>query len=158
MTATVDTIRAAIKTTMQTVSNIGVVNDFERYSDQASKLSAQYVATISGSPQLRGWQIRRVAKREVFVDHGRWSVHNRWRIRGFMALNDATESEKTFDSLIAALEDAFRANDTLGGEVMTCIDPETSEAGLQLIESKPVLFAGVLCHSAECELKTQHLI
>lgn len=155
---TVADIRAAIKTTMQTVSNIGVVNDFERYSDQMSKLKLQYVANISGSDQLRGWHIRRIAKREVFVDTGRWSVHNRWRIRGFMAIDDDNETEKTFDDLVNALEDAFRADDTLGGEVLSCIDPETSEAGLQLIDSKPVLFAGVLCHSAECGLHTQHLI
>jgi hypothetical protein len=151
-------VRAAIKTKMLTVANIGTVNDYERYSDQMSKLTLQYVASISGHDQLLGWHIRRVSKREIFVDTGRWSIHNRWRIRGFMALDDAAATEKTFDALLVALDTAFRADDSLGSVVLSCIDPESGEAGLQLVDSKPVLFAGVLCHSAEIGLHTQHLL
>lgn len=157
MTA-VATIRAAILAKLQGIADIGKVNDFERYADQTSALKAQYVATIAASDQLRGWNIRRVATKEVFVDTGRWSAHVDWRIRGFMALNDANSSEKTFDDLIEAIRDAFRADDTLGGTILTCIDPSSNQAGIQVIESKPVLFAGVLCHSVQLGLFTQYLL
>lgn len=158
MPTVIANIRSAIKTTLETVTNIGVVNDYERYTNQQSALQAQYAATISDVKQIRGWHIRRLSKREIFVDTGRWSLLNLWRIRGFMALNDSDASEKTFDDLLSAADDAFRNNDSLGGVVTTCIHPESGEAGLQLVDSKPVLFAGVLCHNAELNLYTQHLL
>jgi len=153
----VATIRAAIKTRLLAVANIGKVNDYERYAGQMSDLKAQYVATIAGSDQLRGWHIRRLDYKEIFVDVGRWVCHTHWRVRGFMALNDANASEKVFDDLIEAACDAFRADDTLGGTVLTCIDPDSSESGLALAASQPVLFAGVLCHHADGRLYTQHV-
>lgn len=158
MTTRVTTIRGAIVTRMQSVANIGVVNDYERYTQAMSELKTLYAATISGSPQLRGWHVRRVSAREVFVDSGRYSVHTRWALRGFMAIADANATEKTFDDLIEAACDAFRADDTLGGAVLSCIDPESGECGLQLAEHRPVLFAGVLCHNAILNLHTQHLL
>ena len=92
------------------------------------------------------------------MDSERWSVLTQWRIRGFMALSDAAGTEKTFDDLIDAAADAFRADPTLGGVVFSTLNPQSDETGLQLVQSRPVLFAGVLCHSAELNLYTQHLI
>jgi hypothetical protein len=155
---TLATIRAAIAAKIATVANIGVVNDFERYTQQMSDLKTLFVANIGGSEILLGWNIRRVTKRTVFVAIGRHAVYNAWRIRGFMALNDDAASEKTFDDLIEALCDAFLADDTLGAAVFSSINPQNNEAGLQLIDSKPVLFAGVLCHHALLGLTTEHLI
>jgi hypothetical protein len=150
-------IRAAIKAKLLTVADIGVVNDTERYTDQMSALKVMYVASIAGADQLRGWHIRKVGHTLITDDLMRWAYHTRWRLRLFMALNDANESEKAFDDLIEAASEAFRLDDNLGGAVLTSIDPESNESGLQLEESEPVLFAGVLCHSAKLSLHTQHL-
>lgn len=157
MSSDIATIRAAIKAKLQGVTGIGVVNDYERYTKEQGPLREMYVATISGEDQLRGWHIRRIRTREIFVDMGRWELQTWWAIRGFMALNDAAESEKTFDDLVEAVRDAFRADHNLGGAVFSTIDPNSSEAGIQLVKSEPVLFAGVLCHSAQCQLFTQYL-
>ena len=156
--STVATIRAAILDVLQAVTDIGVVNDFERYTQAMSDLRTQCVTTIGADEQLRGWHIRRLSYRETLVDSERWSVLTQWRIRGFMALSDAAGTEKTFDDLIDAAADAFRADPTLGGVVFSTLNPQSDETGLQLVQSRPVLFAGVLCHSAELNLYTQHLI
>lgn len=155
-TPTVATIRAAILAKLGGVADIGVVNDYERYSKDQSALQAQYVATIAGAKQLRGWNIRRTKTAENFsVFCGPQPVTHTWDLRGYMALDDSAATEKTFDNLIEAIRDAFRADETLGGAVYstTLLDGVT---GVQVIESVPVLFAGVLSHSARLRLFTRH--
>ena len=153
----VATIRAAIKAKMQSVADIGKVNDYERYLDQKSKLDDLFVAKIDGQDQLRGWYIQRVSYSEVLVDTDRWSISTTWRIRGFMALKDDNATEKVWDDLIDALADAFRADFDLGHAVFSCTDADSRQTGLQLIKQEAVMFANVLCHSADCRLITQHL-
>ena len=155
-TPTVATIRAAHKAKLLTVANIGVVNDYERYSKDQSALQAQYVAMIAGAKQLRGWNIRRVKTQEKSPDvAGPSVVTHTWDFRGYMALDDSAASEKTFDDLIEAIRDAYRGDENLGGAVSTTV-MEDGTAGVQVIESVPVLFAGVLCHSARLRTFTRH--
>jgi hypothetical protein len=152
--ASLATIRAAILAKAAGVADIGVANDYERYSKEQSEMKAQYVATISGVKQLRGWNIRRFNTREISPDLGRYIVTHAWDLRGYMALDDSAGSEKTFDNLVETLRDAFREDESLGGVVSTTVTDEA--AGLQVIESGPVLFAGVLCHAARLRLFTVH--
>lgn len=150
-------IREAIRARVAAVANIGAVNDYERYTDQMSALRTLYVASIGGSDQLRGWHIRRLRKNESYIDLERWVVVNHWQIRGFMALDDATGTEKTFDNLVEAVCDAFDTTPTLVAEpnyAEVILDEES--AGVQVPESGPVMFAGVLCHSARLTLATRH--
>jgi hypothetical protein len=156
--STLDTIRTAIAAKISGVADIGKVNDYERYTQQMSELKNLFVANIGGQDVLLGWNIRRVSKRTVQVATGRHAVYNTWRIRGYMALDDAAASEKTFDDLIETLCDAFITDDDLGGVLFSSINQQNNESGLQLIDSKPVLFAGVLCHHALLGLTTEHLI
>ncbi len=155
---TLDQIRAAIANKIQGVDAQIAVHDYERYTKQYSDLIAMYKAGDPAAPRLNGYHVRNVGTRETIVDSGRGSIWHRWRIRGFMSLDDADETEKLFDNQIEAIRDAFRIDDDLGKLVLTCIDDKSGEAGIQLLEQKPVMFAGVLCHSAELGLTTQHLI
>lgn len=153
----VPAIRAAIVARMNTVANIGAVFDYQRYEPRVDALASMYRVTIGGQAggqaQIRGWFVSRVSTEEQSPAVGRWQTLHTWRIRGYMSLDDATASEKTFDGLIEALRDAFRADDTLGGVVASTVVPG-GEAGLQLTEQAPVIFAGVLCHSADLRLVT----
>lgn len=154
---TLQQIRDAIKAKMNAVAGIGKVHTYERYTQQQSALATLYKDTASG--RLLGWNIRRAGTREVFLDTGRWVIDHDWKIRGFMALDDADATEQTFDALIEAIRDAFRSDDSLGGLIFsTCIDTKNSQAGVQVEEAVPVLFAGVLCHSARLALTTRHLL
>lgn len=150
-------IREAIRVRVAGIASIGKVNDYERYTQQMSELKTLYVANIGGSDQLRGWHIRRVSKSETYIDLERWVVINRWVIRGFMALDDQAASEKTFDNLVEAVCDVFDTTPTLIADpnyAEVILDEE--QAGVQVPESGPVMFAGVLCHAARLTLATRH--
>lgn len=152
---TLDQIRAAIKAKIETVADVGVVHEYERYSKERSKLKALYESGVPA--RLFGWHIRRVSTREFLEDIARWRVVHGWRIRGFMSIDDADATEKLFDARVEAIRDAFRTDDSLGNLIFTCIDPQSNEAGIQVIDHRPVLFCDVLCHHAELGLTTQHL-
>lgn len=149
---TVQEIRDAIKTTMNGVAGIGIVHGYERYSKEQADFQTLFVTAAV----LKGWTIRRTAKREISPARGRNNIENIWAIRGFMGFDDANASEQAFDDLIEDIGDAFRADETLGAVVSsTVVD---GLAGIQLESSEPVMFAGVLCHSARLRLGTRHYL
>lgn len=148
-----DTARAAIVAQLNAIPDIGRVHDRERYVADMVGLKALYVADIGGQQQLRGWYVRRVATPQTSRALGRYERTYAWHIRGFMALSDAEASELAFDALIEAICARFRADETLGGAVASTVIE--GEAGIQVKESGPVLFAGVLCHAATLTLATR---
>lgn len=150
-------IRAAIIANLSTVPNIGKVHQYERFSTNAKAFRELYVE----NDKLLGWYVRRIATREISAGENINHVVMRWRITGLMAIDDATQSELTFDNLIEDSCDQFRANRTLGGSVIDSRDLSqagASEIGLQLEDSGPVTFCGVLCHSAKLGLVTTSLM
>lgn len=152
---TLTQIRDAIQGVLAGVPGIGPVHKFERYLKREAELQALYV---SGG-QLKGWLIRRLSTREQALAVGRTVVTHRWQIRGYRAIDDATQSELAFDDTIEAIRDAFRADETLGGLVKGLEESAGQGgdvAGVQLADSGPVLFAGVLCHAARLSLTTWH--
>ena len=154
---TVQQIRDTIKTMMLTVANVGVVHAYERYTAQQSKLAEFYKDGTSG--RLQGWHIRRVSTRETYIDIGRWVIDHDWQIFGFMAIGDADATEETFDTLIESIRTVFRDDPSMGNLVFnTVIDEKNNQAGMQVEEAVPVLFAGVLCHSARIGLTTRHML
>lgn len=154
---TIKQIRDAIKAKIETVPNRGTVHTYERYAKEQSKLIEFYRDATAG--RILGWNIQRTGTHEVFVDTGRWVCDHDWKIRGYMSLDDADATGETFDTFIEAIRDAFRSDDSLGGLIFsTVIDSKNNQAGVQVDEAGPVLFAGVLCHSARLALTTRHLI
>lgn len=154
--ATFDEIRAAIVAEMSAITGIGIVHDYERYAAREGDFRTLYLYDLgAGEKQIRGWYVRRrstVQTREVMGSHE--DIHQ-WLIRGFMAIDDAAASEKAFDTLIEAVRERFRVNNNLGGVINSIYSPEGK--GVELAESQPVLFGGVLCHSARLHLSTSHL-
>lgn len=153
---TVAAIRNAIKTLMLTVPDIGVVHEYERYTVDMAGVRALYL--YAPLNQLRGWYVRRVSTREAGRLHNRSVETIRWRIQGYMALEDAAASELQIDTLVEALRDVFRVNDQLLDTVDQCSVPgpngNSGEAALQLEDFGPVMFAGVLCHAVRLGLTT----
>lgn len=149
-------IRDAIVAKLTTVANVGQVHGYERFAKAEKDFRALYESGAAPDKLILGWCVRRARKRETANRFGRVTVYNHWEIRGFMGLADASASELRFDSLIEAIGDAFRADETLGGLVETMPEEPGGEAGIQVAESGPVMFAGVLCHSATLKLMTRH--
>lgn len=148
-------LRAAIVAKLTGIAGIGVVHDRERYAHAMDALKALYVP--AGEQQLRGWFVRRLGIRETGAVANRSIQTITWRIQGVMALDDAARSEIAFDNLIETIGDTFRADPTLGGLARTP-KPEDDDAGVQVVDSGPVMFAGVLCHAARLALTTRQLI
>ena len=148
-------IRAAIVETVETVPDIGCVHAFERYASDRTRLRALYVSSIGGRDQLRGWFIRRKEFSAARTGASRRTITTTWEIVGYMALADEAETELAFDGLVDAIADAFQANPSLNGTVVTTIFDDG--AGLSQADSGPVMFAGVLCHAVSLQLKTRHV-
>ncbi len=150
-------IRTALVALVASVEDIGQVHAYERYAREEGRFRRLFLFTplATGIEQVRGWWLRRTATEERSLGVGRNLEINTWQIRGYMALNDAEASELEFDALVEALRDAVRADPTLGGVCMQSpIADGNNTDGLQVLEIAPVLFCGVLCHSAVLELKT----
>lgn len=148
-------IRSAIVLKMNGIANIGQVHDYERFAKREADFKALF--EWAGPPkQIRGWIVRRITKTERSEALGRVAVTNEWQIRGYMSFDDASASEKTFDDLVEAIADAFRADENLDGVVDSIVVDEV--AAIQLEDSGPVMFAGVLAHSARLRLLTRHYL
>ena len=153
MTVTLAQIRDAIAAKMATVENIGIVHKYERFAKGEKDFRTLY--DFNG--QILGWNIRRITRVETSQMFGSSEIVNKWRVRGFMSLADALSSELTFDGLVEDLCAAFRADETLGGLINSTVIPAQGNiAGLQEEDSGPVMFSGVLCHSASLALYTWH--
>lgn len=150
---TIDQIRTAIAAKISAVPDAGKVHSFERFAKSEKDFRAMY--EFNG--QVRGWNVRRIGRVEKSPAVSLNSVVNKWRISGFMSLSDAEQSELVFDRLIEAMTDAFIADESLGGVVLSTTPEGQETAGLQLEDSGPVMFAGVLCHSARLILYTWHM-
>lgn len=153
------TIRQAIYDHLKTVDSIGNVQAFQRYSKRNSDLAKFYSWTNPNNDtqdyesEIRGWFITRDSFRQD-LDAGCYERTTVWSIQGFMSLDDDTHTELQFEHLCDAIEAAFREDGTLAGAISSIGDE--NEQGLQLIDSGPTVFAGVLCHGAKFRLVTRH--
>ncbi|MBI2397735.1 MAG: hypothetical protein HYV17_08045 [Xanthomonadales bacterium] len=149
-------IRTAIRNTMLTVADIGVVHVRERYATALADLKNLYYSAPHA--QIRGWYISRSKVAETGRIQNTSFEVTTWRINGFMSFKDDEVTELTLDDLVEEMRAAFRANDSLDGTVAQCSIPSpgggSREANLQLVDAGPVMFAGVLCHGVKLQLPT----
>jgi hypothetical protein len=135
------------------------VQTYERYAVQLPALKELYVA----EGRLIGCHIRRVSLKRTTGGIGRWHALTRWQIRFYHAIADDEASELAFDDWLDAVAQAFKADETLrtvefpnGAVAQTGPADSQKTQGLQIDDSTPVMFCGVLCHAAKCTLWTQH--
>jgi hypothetical protein len=149
-------IRAVLTAQMAGVPDIGQVHDRERFHKNEASFRALYVTTPAGKPeQLRGWWLARTATQEVTVSNCTVMNVHTWQWRGYMAFADEQATALEFDELIETYRALVRQNPTLGGVCeQNPMDGGSDADGVQVLDSGPVMFCGVLCHSALLELKT----
>ncbi|WP_230680869.1 hypothetical protein [Paracidovorax cattleyae] len=146
--------RAAIVAALQSVPQIGIVHDRERYADGEAKFRSLYLYTpAGGAPEVRGWWLRRSATREHSPSVARALNAHTWSIRGYMSFRDDDATELVLDGLVEQFRSVVRADPTLGGVVQP--GPlDSQEDGVQVMDAGPVRFAGLICHSAVLQLTT----
>lgn len=143
-------IRAAMLGVLNTVDGIGRMYDREKYSKNTKGLTEFYVQ----DGMLAGGFIRRRSLVKDTPETFTFIVRTNWEIALFRAFQESENSELAFDALIDAIDEAFIADQTLGGVVDTHVTPE--QAGIRLITSQPAMFGGVLVHYAKLSLITEH--
>jgi hypothetical protein len=153
--ATLAQIRAAIKAKLEAVANIGQVHDYERFAAREADFQALYKDATDG--RIRGWNFYRVSTPERDLDIGEVRRLHTWRLTGFLSLDDADATGKSFDDLVESIATAFRTDRTLGGLIidMKDMDNEFGPSGVQTDSIEPVMFVGVLCHRAQLTLVTE---
>ena len=150
--STVQDHRTALAALVAAVPSVGRVHPYEPYAKTQGDFQAHYIWTAPDtSKQLRGWHIRRTATRERALGLGRTLNAHTWRITGYMALDDNGATEPVFDELVEAIRRAYRLDPVLGGASQ--LGPADG-AGIDVTDSKPVVFCGVLCHSATLQCTT----
>ena len=158
--ATLSAARSALLAALATVPAVGIVHSRERFASSEAEFRKRYLYSPAQAedafgmdPHIRGWYMRRTATTEVNAN-GRILNEHRWLIRGYMAFKDAVASELIFDDLVERIRAAVRVDTTLGlpGLLGGSIE---SERGVQVASAGPVMFTGLLCHSAMLELSTR---
>ena len=152
-----DSIRAWIVAQLNTVPNIGTVHSYQRYAAREKDLVDLYHA----NGRLHGWFVRRTSVVEKTLSVGINTEQSEWQVVGYLAINDTAASEIEFDGLLDAVRAVFRTDnftawrDMSNGEPINLVyteQPAKEQLGLAVLNSQPVLFAGVLCHSAQCQI------
>jgi hypothetical protein len=126
-------IRTQIKSVLESVSGIGIVHGYERYS----RSLAEFFNLMTSSGKINGWTIHRQStesSRDTMPTIQREHVY---KISGLYELDDAANSENTFQGLLDAIYSAFKSNYNLNGTALNS-DPvkidnvDTEEYGNKL--------------------------
>ncbi|PCJ88609.1 MAG: hypothetical protein COA54_02510 [Thiotrichaceae bacterium] len=147
------TIRVAIKAVMESVVDIGVVHDRERYATKKSEFDTLF----KSGDKLLGWFFFRERTAEMDGDTGEVRRVHYWQIYGFYSLSDAGGTALTFQDLVEDVAAAFRGDPTLGGVVddNKNMDQTFGPVGIQVDGIENVMFAKTLCHRARLSLVTE---
>lgn len=142
-------IRAQIKSTLEGVSGIGAVYDYERY---ARSLADYFqLMTKTGTTVINGWIIHRERTEShpaTLGIRGQIERMHTYRIAGLYEMDDASGSEKTFQGILDAIFEAFRSNPTLG-ETATRHDQVQIDEVTVCLEDE---YGSDLYHVADCTL------
>lgn len=140
------TTLAAIKTLMESVTNIGNVFDYVRWNkDWPITLSLIKVATPAPA-HIRFWDIsRKSTPEEEKTSRTNLRLHT-FQIRGFISLDDSTATEKTLQNLVEDVATMFRNKPTLNGTALIA-------APLQINNTGHAMVGDVLCNMVDTSIK-----
>jgi len=140
---------AQVAVILRAVSGIGEVHTAQRLSRDW----AQFISQFTKDGVLNGWTISRRAASETYLTNRESERRHSFVIRGFYGVqdDDVQHSEETFQDLVEAVCDAFRADYDLNG---AC----EMHGPIQVRVVDYRMFGGVFCHYAELEVAAQELL
>lgn len=144
-------IRREVANVLNSVKGIGEVHEFRRHSTDWEKIFKRHVK----NGQLNNWEISRSSVAQE-IDNVQGAIGNEPLFQdahlvvivGHLVLNDAKQTEKTFQDLIDEVKRKFRTNLLLknaGGETPTVLLPITVQ--VPIIDHR--MFGGTLVHFAQ---------
>lgn len=140
------TIRANIKTAIESVTNVGVVYDYLRFAAEWDAFLDLFKTTIGGMDVIRGWHFTcdgfdPAQERETFGDTGYLNRDYHYTIMGYFSLDDSAASEKTAFAIAELVVNALSNHLTGGLDNMPT-----------LVTFAPRTLGSVLCHFAEISM------
>lgn len=147
------TIRTAVYNAVNGVSDVGMVYNREKYSDDWLVFLSQFKTSIGGINQIRGWMIgfsgyATAPEKEFAGPPGGTTkaVIRRahiFKAMGYQGYSDELDTERTFAALAESVVNALDADTTLhGGSFFSC-----SPASIDFYGT--LLKADVFCNHAE---------
>lgn len=142
-------ITAALKTELDSITNIGKTHDHQRYVADWSNYLSLFRTTVNGQSQIRGWMIMPDEANALVGEWGQFGAVKRTYnvlIAGVLGVSDSDNTEAAFMALCELVVDAIDALTTLTGvtgETVGGIGPCT----LRKCEIRQ--FGSVLCHYGE---------
>jgi hypothetical protein len=139
-------LRAEIKTILDTVPGAGKVYDYERWIIDPSKFLALF---RNADKKIYGWDISRAAVPTVVRVTKKIEITHTYRLKGYYVLEDSAATEKSFNAIVDAILLAF-------------VDTKIPGSQGHALPVVPVLgarfFGAVLCHYAEIVLKVSEIV
>ena len=144
------TLRAAIYSVVNGVTDVGIVHDYERWANEWTDFLNLFRTEIDGEQVIRGWEVvyrgfpdasERMQMQDIYPAFLR---PHRFLVAGYLQSDDSEESEKTAAALAETVADALNTDATLLGLVHDRVEPT--------LIFEPRTFGGVLCHYAEIVL------
>jgi len=146
-------ITGDIKAKLEEISGIGMVYDYER---QVVDLGAFIGLFKSPTGKILGWEITRAQVTEKWLT-AKYYACNRMVVRGYMGLQDASQSSVAFQQLVNAVRAKFRnAQPADPGATWNYQDgdnPSNSPVQVPVINDR--MFGVVLCHYVEIHIAVQ---
>lgn len=147
------TMLALVKAAVEGVTDIGVVHDYRRFWTRDDDFQRLYATTIGGKRQIRGWDITRMAvpTNERQGAGGLHIITHQFMIRGYLSVEDASATEKTFQALVDAVVQALDEDVTLSGSARGLNPAVATTIDMGAIGK-------VLCHYAEIEFSVAETV
>jgi len=140
------TVRAKIYGLVSSVSGIGKVYDYERWAADWGTFIELFKDPATGT--ILGWELGRRAAPAEYISNAEELTTHEYTIKGYMAVNDSDESEKTFNGKIEDIRTKFRYNSTLDG-----LAEMAGPVKVERIDTR--WFGRVLCHYGELSISVQ---
>lgn len=138
------TIRAEVKSLIETVANIGNVHDYVR----STYFWSQFFTEHQDGSKILTWEItRKSTSEELWTSGGvedNYKDTHSFMIIGRMSLADELETEKDFQNLASEVQKKFREDADLNGTILPIKPPNL----MQIKSVGHASYAGVLVHEA----------
>jgi len=144
-------IRASLKATIQTVPNVGVVNDFEPAITRDEDLTTYFVDPALD--YILGWSMTRETTGERDASYASDFEDHLFVLRAYRAVKNADASEAELQDLVELVRTAIRAEEgpCWNGSVQFVGHPQ-----VRIFEAR--MFGAVLVHYCEVTvLVTEHV-
>ena len=146
---TYTSLRTAIATVLEGITDIGLVHNRERFVVDPAAYLDMFKTTVGGTVQIRAWLILR-ERVDTVTDTAFGEDRDRhlFVLAGFLGFQDSADTYGALQALCDSVRAAFSNQTTLGvsGVMVRAVGPctlRTFDVGQ---------FGSVLCHRAEIEL------